>query len=272
MAFNWLIAPIAAVFLAASVPAPVPHTGDEIAATVPRGLACTVDSDSRCYECTLGDATADAVRAATGADVAIICGGDLKRNLLPGELTYDKLERSFEPERYISVLTVTPKTICEILEAGLSHITLNEQQRIDPENSLYEGFPQISGLMIKYDASAPPGERVYEIKLGSEKLDPEDDATLLNLAATEHMLSGGYGMPVIEGGEPVGLTLSDAIVWFFHTDQVPDYFETGLRIYPVGSKDGSVMNYLPLGMLLLVILIVSLGNSRRYKHMVDHEL
>ncbi|NLV50974.1 MAG: hypothetical protein GXY20_09830 [Clostridiales bacterium] len=268
MVFKWILASLAAVFVASGTVSVPAQTGTDIACIVPQVLSAIGEKDARSQECTLGDAVADAVRAALEADIAVVCGGDLINNLLPGEITWDGLRAVFKEDRPLAVAAVTPKELRGILEGGLSHITLDETETIDRVASAYDGFPQISGFMLSYDVSAPPGMRVYEIRLNGEKLDLEDDMTVLKLAATEHMLSGGYGLPVIGGTDSSEKTLSGALAEYMNNG-ITEYTTLTVRIYPMGGQDGSLKSLFPLGIAAVLILLIVVGNGQRFKHMYD---
>jgi 5'-nucleotidase len=165
MAFKRLAALAATLFLLA-MPAALAASGNgtELAGTVPRLLTATSDKNARCVECTMGDAVADAVRKYLGADIAIVNGGDLKANLPGGEITWDELRSAFAEDRPLATAIVTVRQLREILEAGVSHIRMNASERIDEPSSVYDGFPQISGFTLYYDASAPVGQRVHRMR------------------------------------------------------------------------------------------------------------
>lgn len=265
MIFKRIAATVIAVLLTSAPPA-LCLSGTDVAGTVPRLLTAVSDKDARSLECTLGDAMADAVRVCHNTDIAIVCGGDLVHNLLPGEITYDMLSAVFKEDRPLAVADVTPKELRIILEAGLSHITLDKTETIDSVASAYDGFPQISGFTLLYDTSAPPGERVNEVRIAGKTLALDDDQTILRLAATGYMLGGGYGLPVVEGAVESGLKLSDAMALYLN-QKMPDYVQTGSRIYPMGAQNGSLKALIPMGMSLVVIFLIAVGNGQRFKRM-----
>lgn len=268
MVFKWILVPLAAIFLASGIETMPAQTGTDIAGTVPQLLAASGSKDARSQECPLGDAVADAVRAALDADIAVVCGGDLINNLLPGEITWDGLRAIFKEDRPLAVAKVTPKTLRGILEVGLSHITLDKTETIDRVASAYDGFPQISGFTLSYDVGAPPGMRVYEVLLNGKPLDLEDDTTILRLAATQHMLGGGYDLPVVSGAENSELTLSGALAEYINNG-ITEYTPLEMRIYPMGAQDGSLKSLFPIGLVAVAILIIVVGNGQRFKRMYD---
>jgi 2',3'-cyclic-nucleotide 2'-phosphodiesterase (5'-nucleotidase family) len=273
------MAALAAVLLLLAMPAAraAGGSGQALAGTVPRLLTATSDKNARCVECTMGDAIADAVRKYLGADIAIVCGGDLKANLLGGGITWDELRSAFAEDRPLATATVTVRQLREILEAGVSHIRMNASERIDEPSSVYDGFPQISGFTLYYDASAPVGGRVHDIFVDNEKLKLDDDTKTVTLAATAFMLEGGYGLPSVDHAVPSGLTLSDVTARYMN-DGMADYLTTGDRIRPMGTADGVLSGTLIAGIIVVAITISVFGrvgkvrrisNSRHYPKMED---
>ncbi|MGI5971442.1 MAG: 5'-nucleotidase C-terminal domain-containing protein [Oscillospiraceae bacterium] len=162
-------------------------------------------------EVLLGDIIADAVKNGAGADIAVVNSGDFIPKLRYGDLTRKDVQDMFPQDRELAVTSVTGAELREILEIGLSHIVLTEDETIDSEASAHGAFPQVSGFSFKYDVSAAPMNRVYEITLDSgERINPEDNERAYLLAATGYMLSGGWDMPAREY-EATGMTLTDAM-------------------------------------------------------------
>ena len=244
------------------------YSGADVAGRVPQVLSAGSKDNAKYRECTLGDAVADAIRTSLGVDIAIVCGGDLFRNLPSGEITWDGLKSTFVEDRTLATVDVTPKELCSILESGLSHITLDKTDTIDIASSAYDGFPQISGFSITYDSSGPIGKRVYELRINGTEIDRGDDTTILKLAATEFMLSGGYGLPVVKDAVVSEFTLSTAFAQYMNKGMA-EYDQTGLRIYPLGAQNGSLIAMYPLGIVAVAILMILIGNGSRFKHMFD---
>lgn len=244
-------------------------SGQEPVGTVPRLLTATSDRDARCVECTMGDAVADAVCRYLNADIAIVCGGDLKANLPAGEITWDDLRSAFPEGRTLATAVVTVKQLKEILEAGVSHIQMNESERIDEPLSVYDGFPQISGFKLYYDASAPVGSRVYNIYVNDEKLALDDETRTFTLAATEFMLEGGYGLPKVAQAVSGDLTLAD-VTGRYIRDGMADYLKTGDRIHPMGTADG-VLPGAGIGVVVLVSIVIFLLGRRNGVRKWDDE-
>ena len=232
-----------------------------VAGTVPRLLTAVSDNNSQSVECSLGDAVADAVRIYLKTDIAIVNGGDLVANLPSGGITWDELRSAFAENRPLATATVTVRQLREILEAGLSHIRMNDSEKIDSAASAFAGFPQISGFTLFYDVSEPPGRRVHDIIMGDKSINLDDDTTTVTLAATSFMLEGGYGLPAVDTMVPSGLTLADVTARYIN-DGTADYLNTGKRINAMGTADIPVSGGLIAG-IVVVVLVFSVLRSKR---------
>jgi len=263
------LAALIAVMLFLAMPAAYAAggSGQELAGTVPYLLTATSDKDARCMECSLGNAVADAARKYLDTDIAIVCGGDLKGNLPSGDITWDELNGVFAEDRTLATTVVTIGQLQKILEVGVSHIQLNEKERIDPTLSAYDGFPQISGFAFSYDVSAPVGQRVYEINVNGERLDMEDESITFKLAATGFMLEGGYDLPIVEQFTPSEMTLAEITARYIN-DGMGNLEKTGNRIVPMGTADG-VLTGSRIGVIALTVIFVTVfskvGIRRRGK-------
>ncbi len=233
----------------------------EVVGSLPANLFATQGDtledmrDSTTTESQLGRAAADAVRLVAGSDIAIVNGGDLGSNLRGGDVTWAQICSAFPAERALALAQVTPRQLREILEAAVSHVVVDESERIDHEKSSNGAYPQISGFTFTYDMSCLPGERVQSIRLDGTELELEDDAMLLTLAATEHMLSGGYDMPAA-AYEPLGISLREAFAGYIAAG-VPEVDESlgRERIIIRGTKDFQIFDRIPGATALVLALI-----------------
>ena len=136
----------------------------------------------RTGETNFGDLLADALRAATGADVALTNGGGIR-----GDTTYPagtELTRkdilTELPFGNVTVLAeVTGTDLLAALENGVSQVEDTAGR-----------FPQVSGLGFTYDPAAPAGSRIVEVTVGGAPLDP---ARTYRLATNDYLLGGGDG-------------------------------------------------------------------------------
>jgi len=111
------------------------------------------DELGRRKESMLGDLVADAMRAGTGADVAVLNAGTLRLDdvIAPGALSNYQLESIFLFADETRVLTVplTGSRLRDILEHGVADGSLGKG-----------GFLQVSGLSFTFDPAAPTGKRL----------------------------------------------------------------------------------------------------------------
>ncbi len=148
-------------------------------------LAAPLDSRSatvRGGEAAIGNLIADALRIQNGAEIAITNGGGIRagKEYKAG----DKLTRRHVlaelPFGNKSVVTkVTGKAIWAALENGLSQV----EQRAGR-------FPQISGMKVTANFSAPVGSRVTAIEVDGK---PIDENKLYSVATNDFMVRGGDG-------------------------------------------------------------------------------
>ena len=137
----------------------------------------------------MGNLIADAMKAATGADIVITNGGGIR-----GDRTYDagaKLSRrdilTELPFGNVTVLTEIPGSqVLLALENGVSQV----------ENGAGR-FPQVAGISFSFDASAPAGSRVSEVMVGDAPLDLDK---VYKVATNDYMLAGGDGYGALGGG------------------------------------------------------------------------
>ncbi|WP_428541551.1 bifunctional metallophosphatase/5'-nucleotidase [Profundibacter sp.] len=140
-------------------------------------------------ESAMGDLIADAIRDATGADIAIANGGGIR-----GDRTYDAgtvLTRrdilTELPFGNVTVLTELPGSqVLAALENGVSQVEKGAGR-----------FPQVSGMTYVYDPSAPAGSRIASVKVGGKDLDINK---VYKLATNDYILAGGDGYNALGGG------------------------------------------------------------------------
>lgn len=133
----------------------------------------------RTGETNLGDLITDAMRAKLDTDAAITNGGGIRASIDKGEITQGEV---------ITVLPFGNTTIAiELsgadLRAALEHAV--------SEYPATEGlFPQVSGIKFTFDGDAEPGNRVQEVWVGGEELDPN---RMYTVATNDFMKAGGDG-------------------------------------------------------------------------------
>jgi 5'-nucleotidase/UDP-sugar diphosphatase len=140
-------------------------------------------------EATMGNLIADAMRAATEADIAITNGGGIRadRTYDAGTMLTRRDILTELPFGNVAVLTeVTGQQVLDALENGFSKVEDGAGR-----------FPQVSGLTVVYDPTAPAGTRVASVLVGDAPLDVNG---VYRLATNDYMLGGGDGYGALGGG------------------------------------------------------------------------
>ena len=91
-------------------------------------------------ETNLGDLSADAFRAASGADIVLLNGGAVRKTILPGDINYGDIIGVMPFGNEMCMIEATGQQIIDALEWGA--------RSIPGENG---GFLQVSGLTYEID-------------------------------------------------------------------------------------------------------------------------
>lgn len=153
-------------------------------------------------ETSFGNLAADAARGMGRADAALLPSADFGANLQPGAITEEALALCLQRNSVLAAVTLTPAQLYGLLETGFSRIVLRPDSTVDWEQSRFDGYLQLSGLRVTYDAAAPAGQRVYALSLeGGAPLDRDDHTSTLRMVSTLELLSGGFGYPAFDQAE-----------------------------------------------------------------------
>lgn len=236
------------------------YAPDDLVGEVASLLQGTNEPGSKFSSTPLGSAAADAVAAAAGTQLAIVNGGDIVQNLQGGEATWGDVLAVFKEDRPIAVTTVTAAQLKQILEVTAINFVTGEDDCLIQEKSESDAFVQPSGFTYRLDGSAGPNDRVFEIEIDGEALDLTDDTTTYTLAATEYMLSGGYGMPVF-AYELTDDTLATAMVKTLQTGTLTVSDDERAQI--VGTADNRIIDMFPIGVVILAAVLIGLFNHKK---------
>ncbi len=155
----------------------------------------TVELDTRretvrTRESNFGNLVADAMRLATGAEVAITNGGGIRgdRTYAPGTVITRKDILTELPFGNVTVLVaISGADLLAALENGVSQVEKKAGR-----------FPQVSGMRFVFDPGAPAGRRIVEVEVAGAPLDPD---RTYRLATNDYMLGGGDGYAMLAAGE-----------------------------------------------------------------------
>jgi 5'-nucleotidase/UDP-sugar diphosphatase len=168
-------------------------------------------------ESAMGNLIADAMRAAVGADVALMNGGGIR-----ADRTYDAgitLTRR-------DVLTELPfGNTVQLTELPGSQLLAALENAVSQVEKGAGRFAQVSGLAFTYDASAEPGKRVSAVTVAGK---PLEAATLYKVAVNNFMLEGGDGYDALGGGRMINDTGAGVLV----ANAVMDYVEAAGTVSP----------------------------------------
>lgn len=137
------------------------------------------DEQVRTRETNLGDLVTDIMRAAAGADAALINGGTIRTSIHRGKIKAKDIYAALPFDNYLVAIRLTGRQLREALEHGVSGL----EERAGR-------FPQVSGLSFTYRRSAPVGSRVGEVWVQGQTLDPGKEYVV---ATNDFLAAGGDG-------------------------------------------------------------------------------
>ena len=175
-----------------AVAARVAHYEATLSAELDHPLAVTsTELDSRNAavrggEAAIGDLFADAVKAETGADIALLNGGGFRANHVypPGAtITRRDVLKELPFGNQTFVLEITGSDLSAALEQAFARA-----------DRLTGAFPQVAGLTIRADLSRAIGQRLVSVTVNGAALDP---ARTYRLATNDFLARGGDGLDAL---------------------------------------------------------------------------
>lgn len=142
----------------------------------------------RAAESAFGNLTADAMRVATGADIAITNGGGIR-----GDTQYEAGTMITRRD----VLTELPfgnKTV--LIELSGADVVAALEHGVSAIEDGGGRYPHVSGMTYSFDASKPVGERILEVIVGDA---PIDQGATYRLATNDFVGRGGDGYSMFAG-------------------------------------------------------------------------
>ena len=167
--------------------------GEEVLGTAPAPIDAR-DGPLRRATRPIGNLITDAMRAGTGADVALINAGTLRLDdvIGPGPVTSYQLESMFlfPDDARVLVFPLTGTRLREVLEHGVSQRNVGRG-----------GFLQVSGVRFRYDPGLPTGRRITGPLLRPDGSTIRPDETLSVAFPVYPACEGGDGYEVPEAAE-----------------------------------------------------------------------
>jgi len=167
----------------------------------------------RSSERNVGNFVADAVRADTGADIALINAGSIRGDrVYPAGPISVRMVTSLHPfNNVICKVRVPGRVVLAALRNGVARFPA-------PAGA----FPQVSGLTFAIDPNAQNDARVVDVRVNGEPLDPEKRYVL---AIPDYIFKGGDGYTMFRDG--------DVLV----TPEEGGLLTTALARYVIARKD-----------------------------------
>jgi len=133
----------------------------------------------RTGETNLGNLITDAMRSKLDTDAAITNGGGIRASINQGKITQGEVITVLPFGNTAVAIELSGADLKAALEHGVS------------EYPAAEGlFPQVSGIKFIFDGDAEAGNRVQQVWVGGEKLDPD---AVYTVATNDFMKAGGDG-------------------------------------------------------------------------------
>lgn len=147
-------------------------------------------------ECGIGALAADALCEHMHAEIGLVASGLFHTGLPQGVITRGDLNAACFATANPYATMMRGSQVWAALERGLDP-TVNEYMHRGFRGTPI-GIPQISGMTVEYDASAPIGSRIRSITIGGQAVEPE---RLYRLAHTDAESYADTGYFVVEAGQ-----------------------------------------------------------------------
>lgn len=223
--------------LAATAPAPavsavieewaaqVAREGNTVVAQVPFDITVARENE-RTRETVMGNILTDAMREASGADIALQNGGSIRdQALTAGDVTKAQLITILPYGNVLQMAEVKGEVILQALEQGVSSY---------PEAN--GGFAQVSGMSYSFDPAAEAGARITSATVAGQPLDPDASYTL---CTNDFIAAGGdlYTMLVepfssqLPLAHPERMAIEEALVQYLaaHQSELSPQLEGRIR-------------------------------------------
>lgn len=176
-----------------SVIAEIKEENEEITSVVVANTDIRLEGERekvRAGETNLGNLIAEAMLKVTEADIALTNGGGIRASIEPGEITRGDIITVLPFGSYVVVKEVKGSDILAALEHGISAY---------PET--LGAFPHVAGVAFTFDPEKEPGNRLVEVKVNGEPLDPDKT---YKLATNDFLAAGGDEYVMFTDYEIVG--------------------------------------------------------------------
>ena len=228
-------------------------------------------NNSRGDECPLCNLIADGIREVGNADCSIINAGNVRNNLMQGDITYNDILDVLPFADKIVIKEIKGIDLLDALEFGVRNLP-NRSQR----------FPHVSGIVFDVNTKIEStievddnemfvrvnGERrVFDVMVGDEELDVNKT---YRMSFDNYIANGGDGFSMFSDYEEIESTSNTdnkALIVYIRDvldGEIPEkYNTTGKRIIIGAKKDDSEFNRVNSGVIphkmsfLLLLFLIS---------------
>jgi 5'-nucleotidase / UDP-sugar diphosphatase len=146
----------------------------------------------RSAESSMADVIAEALRAGTEADIALLNGGGIRGDRVYSAgtlLTRKEIQRELPFANTAVVVELNGADILAALENGVSKFADKAGR-----------FPQVAGLAFVFDPGKPVGKRIVKVTIASKDIDPKK---VYKVATNGFMAGGGDGYAMLTKAKKV---------------------------------------------------------------------
>lgn len=186
-----------------------PPLGEAIGPIVRAQTLAAQEPEKRDQQSPADSLFADILRVRSGADVALLPGVGYGVAIVKPTITEDHLANLVPHESKTVTMTLTGAQLIETLEQAVENVyTQDTAKKVG-------GMIQVSGLLFRYDPQRPFGERVIELRIGENHVDPKRD---YRVVTNSLLAEGGHNYKAFvlgkekREGEPMYNIIKNAIV------------------------------------------------------------
>jgi 2',3'-cyclic-nucleotide 2'-phosphodiesterase (5'-nucleotidase family) len=135
-------------------------------------------------ESNLGNLITDAMREASGADIAFQNSGGIRADIPRGRINLEQIYTTLPFDNLLLQMELTGAQIMELLEQSIAR---------------KRGILQVSGLKVVYDPSKPDASKVKSVLVGEDE--PLDPQRYYKVATNDFLAAGGDGYHAFKEGK-----------------------------------------------------------------------
>ncbi len=214
----------------------------------------------RTQETNLADLITDGMKYATGADIALLGGGNIRTSIEAGDITMGQILTVLPFSNLLVTVELSGADILEALEHGVSSY---------PEPVGH--YIQISGVKFVFDPEAEPMHRVTGVTMADgSKFDINKTYTV---ATSEFIAAGGDGYEMVANGQNLIYYGGDIETFLEYLKTDPKLSaEPDGRVKIAGTSDNNFVVFICIfvGLVLIGAILIFLRRRRiRHEHSAE---